>query len=189
MEAQVWKAWEKKPLLRIPTLILPAHLEALCGDGMWQSCVVPHPLSHPMRRHIFMEEGRFYSKIRKKYWDAYFGPLSRPLFILPKGGVSDLVDKSREDASPGITSHTAVGGVLDLKSWSRLSPLLLSWPICAQADGSCEFPGSMVWSWQGGSQARQTCSWEAQPGVSPLCSFSSICDSVGRSGQTSLGAS
>lgn len=33
----------------------------------------------------------------------YFGPLSHPLFILLKGGRSDLVAKSREEASPGIT--------------------------------------------------------------------------------------
>lgn len=137
-------------MLRTPTLILPAHLEVLRGDDVWQSWVLSHPLSHPVHRHIFMEEGGFYFKIRKKFGDACFGPLSHPLFILPKGGRGDLVDKSREDTSPGISSHIAMGGVLGLKSGSRLSLLLLSWPICAQADGSCELPGSMVWSWQGG---------------------------------------
>lgn len=66
-------------------------------------------LFHPMHIHIFMEERDFYPKIRKKYWNAYFGPLSHPLFTLPKGGGIGLIDELTEEQSPGITSPIPVG--------------------------------------------------------------------------------
>lgn len=58
--------------------------------------------------HIFVEERDFHFKIRK-VWKAQFGPLSHPLFTLLKGGTTDLIDASREDEIPGITSYIPVG--------------------------------------------------------------------------------
>lgn len=114
VQAQVWKVWEKE----MSTWNFNSNPLCMFGNGLWRLCLVVACVASLLGTvsatslanvHTFSwRKGDFHFKIRK-YWKAQFGPLSHPLFTLLKGRTIDLIDESREEGIPGITSYIPVG--------------------------------------------------------------------------------
>lgn len=130
-----------RPLATEPAL--PAHLGRRFGDGVrpWLASLQCRERSQlppaPRAQHVPWRKAGFHFTARRKRWSAQFGPLPHSLSILPKGGRIDPTDESREAEIPGVASRTPASSRARPEKWGTGSaPLLLSWPICAQAGGS-----------------------------------------------------